>query len=133
MTGGFRTLKRTIGLIVVVLMLVAGASLDVMAQRGRGHGRHDNDRHDNGRHRGWTRGRHRGWEHSRSRHVRDDQWRRWRRREARRDRRDDRRDDRRWRRLRRHRSGNDGWQRREGGLYERRIRAARYARARRGY
>lgn len=114
MKVGFRTLLRAISTLVIVLMLVAGASMEAAAKGQRGRGRRGDD---NGRHLGWTRGRHRGWEHSRSRHVRDDdRWdgRRNRRRsrrlarrerrlerwETRRDRRSDRRD---WRRLRRNR------------------------------
>lgn len=114
MRVGFRTLSRTVCALAVVLMLVAGASVEAAAkgQRGRRWGRDDN-----GRHLGWTRGRHRGWEHSRSRRARGDDWwesrrerrrdrraerRDWRRDrwEARRERRDDRRD---WRRFRRNR------------------------------
>ena len=110
MRVGFRTLLRTVSALAIVLMLVAGASVEAAAKGQRGRGRRGDD---NGRHLGWTRGRHRGWEHSRSRHVRDDNWwenRRDRRRfrraqrrnwwEARRDRRDDRRDRRRFRRNR---------------------------------
>jgi len=127
MRDRFRTLARTISLLAVVFMLVAGASLEALAQ-GRGRGR------DNGRHYGWTRGRHRGWEHSRSRHVRDHGWwddrrdrrreRRRARREWRRERRDDRRD---FRRARRYHSADlnrDGYV----SLYERRLLAARLRR-----
>ncbi|HEY0172086.1 MAG TPA: hypothetical protein VGB98_13770 [Pyrinomonadaceae bacterium] len=97
-----RTLSRTLSTLVVLFVLVLGASLDVLAsQRGRGRS------HNRGRHLGWERGRRVG------QHRRNDNngRRRWRR-EVRRDRREDRRDRRRHRRIERRSSwDNDrSWQ-----------------------
>lgn len=83
-----RTPSRTLSTLVVLFVLVFGASMDVLAsQRGRGRG------HNRGRHLGWERGRRVGH------HRRDDDDRRRWRRLVRRDRRDDRRDRRRHRRF----------------------------------
>lgn len=83
----FRTLTRAISTLVVLFVLVLGASLDAAAQGNSRWGRS----HNRGRHLGWERGRRVG----QFRRNNDDR-RRWRR-FVRRDRRDDRR------MLRRHR------------------------------
>jgi hypothetical protein len=76
-----RTLARALSTLVVLFVLVFGASLDVSAQRrGRDWGRS----HNRGRHLGWERGRRVGQQR------RDDDRSRWRRL-IRRDRRNDRR------------------------------------------
>lgn len=78
-----RTLTRAMSTLVLLFVLVVGASLDVAAQR---RGRNNN----RGNHYGWTRGRRVGQQ-------RHNNW-RWRRHEMRRDRRHDRREHRRERR-----------------------------------
>lgn len=114
-----RTLSRSLSTLVVLLVLVFGASLDVLAsQRGRGRG------HNRGRHLGWERGRRVGH------HRRDnDDRRRWRRL-VRRDRRDDRRDRRRHRRFVRRNSRDDdrSWQRSRFGRSRSDFRSARFTR-----
>ena len=116
MRVGFRTLKRTVCALVIVLMLVAGAGVEALAH---GKGKQRGRRGDQGRHLGWERGRHRGWEHSRSRHVRDNDW--W----------DDRRDRRRERRRERRRFRRSAADLNGDGFvssYERRVFAARLRR-----
>jgi hypothetical protein len=102
MRSRIRTLSRTISTLVVLFVLVFGASLDTFAQGNSRWGRS----HNRGRHLGWTRGRRVGQQ-------RNTNWMRWRRREARRDRRDDRRD---WRRDRRddRRDRRNDWRDRHG-------------------
>lgn len=119
-----RTLSRAISTLVVLLVLVLGASLDVLAsQRGRGRS------HNRGRHLGWERGRRVG------QHRRDnDDRRRWRR-HVRRDRRDDRRDRRRHRRsVRRNSWDNDrSWQRSRFGRSRSDFRARQFTQYRGRY
>jgi hypothetical protein len=67
MRSEIRTLLRAISTLVVLFMLVFGASMEASAQRRRA--RILGTRHDNGRHLGWTRGRHRGWTTSNHRGV----------------------------------------------------------------
>lgn len=55
-----RTLTRAISTLVILAMLVVGASIGASAQ---GHS-HFGRSHNRGRHLGWTNGRHRGWSHS---------------------------------------------------------------------
>jgi hypothetical protein len=103
MQSQFRTLARAISTLVVLFVLVSGASLDTRAQGNSRWGRS----HNRGRHLGWDRGRHRNnstwdWRRARRRDRRVD------RREIRRDRRELRRDRRDWRRDHRHSSyGSD--------------------------
>ncbi|MFL6253435.1 MAG: hypothetical protein ACJ74T_00280 [Pyrinomonadaceae bacterium] len=84
----FRTLTRAISTLVILFVLVCGASMDASAQGNSRWGRS----HNRGRHLGWTRGRRVG------QYRRDDnnndrsRWRRTERRELRSDRRDLRRD-----------------------------------------
>jgi hypothetical protein len=85
-----RTLSRAISTLVVLFVLVAGASLDTFAQGNSRWGRS----HNRGRHLGWTRGRRVGQQN------RTADW-RLRRREIRSDRRELRNDRRDWRRERR--------------------------------
>src|SRR5215208_2401262 len=95
-----RTLSRAISTLVVLLVLVCGASLDTFAQGNSRWGRS----HNRGRHLGWERGRRVG----QNRRNNDNDRRRWRR-FIRRDRRDDRRS---LRRNRRTSWDNDrNWQR----------------------
>jgi hypothetical protein len=94
MRSRIRTLSRAISTLVVLFVLVAGASLDTFAQGNSRWGRS----HNRGRHLGWTRGRRVGQQNNTN-------WLRMRRREQRREIRSDRRElrsDRRdWRRDRR--------------------------------
>lgn len=80
MRDGFRTLKRTVSALVIVLTLIAGAGIEAFAHGKRGK-RH---RHDQGRHIGWERGRRMSVER------RGREWNRRDRRDARRHRRGDR-------------------------------------------
>ena len=57
-----RTLTRALSTLALLFVLVFGASLDVSAQRGKGHKGHNRGRdwgrsHNRGRHLGWERGR----------------------------------------------------------------------------
>jgi hypothetical protein len=88
----FRTLTRAISMLVVLFVLVFGASMEASAQGNSRWGRS----HNRGRHLGWTRGRRVGL----NRRVDDNNRSRWRRM-IRRDRRDDRRTLRRERRYER--------------------------------
>lgn len=79
MRSKIRTLSRAISTLVVLFVLVAGASLDASAQGNSRWGRS----HNRGRHLGWTRGRRVGQQRRVNMRLR---------REVRRDRRDDRRE-----------------------------------------
>lgn len=106
MRSKIRTLSRAISTLVVLFVLVAGASLDASAQGNSRWGRS----HNRGRHLGWTRGRRVGQQ----RRV---DLLRLRRREARRERRDDRRElrrDRRDDRRDRRDDRRDNWRDRHG-------------------
>ena len=81
MRSKIRTLSRAISTLVVLFVLVFGASLDAAAQGNSRWGRS----HNRGRHLGWTRGRRVGQQ-------RNSNWRRWHRRENRREIRSDRRE-----------------------------------------
>jgi hypothetical protein len=81
MRSKIRTLSRAISTLVVLFVLVMGASLDASAQGNSRWGRS----HNRGRHLGWTRGRRVGQQ-------RNNNWTRWRRRENRREIRSDRRE-----------------------------------------
>jgi hypothetical protein len=112
-----RTPTRVLSTLVVLFVLVLGASLDVMAhQRGRGRS------HNRGRHLGWERGRRVG------QHRRDDNDRRRWRRLARRDRRDDRRTLRRNRRFERRSSWDDNRDWRGSRFGRTDFRSARFTR-----
>ncbi|HEX8285763.1 MAG TPA: hypothetical protein VF588_20570 [Pyrinomonadaceae bacterium] len=97
-----RTASRAISTLVVLFVLVLGASLDTLAQGNSRRGRS----HNRGRHLGWERGRRVG------QHRRDNDRSR-RRRIVRRERRQDRRENRRERRIGRRSSwdNNRDWQR----------------------
>ncbi|HEX8561147.1 MAG TPA: hypothetical protein VF668_23845 [Pyrinomonadaceae bacterium] len=103
-----RTAARALSTLVVLFVLVMGASMDVAAQRGRDWGRS----HNRGRHLGWERGRRAGQNRDD-----DDRRSRWRRM-VRRQRRVERRDDRRQRRIER-RSFTSGDRRFYGSNYSR--------------
>jgi hypothetical protein len=81
MRSKIRTLSRAISTLVVLFVLVFGASLDTHAQGNSRWGRS----HNRGNHYGWTRGRRVGQQSNNN-------WRRWRRRENRREIRSDRRE-----------------------------------------
>jgi hypothetical protein len=117
-----RTLTRAISTLVVLFVLVFGASLDAMAQRrGRDWGRS----HNRGRHLGWERGRRVG-QNRRS----GTNWRRL----VRRDRRIERRTLRRQRRFERRSSWDDrNWQRSSFGRERADIRSRRFTQTRGGH
>ena len=94
----FRTLARTISTLVVLFVLVCGASMDASAQGNSRWGRS----HNRGRHLGWERGRRVG----QNRRDDNDDRSRWRR-TIRRERRDERRTLRRHRRIERRTSWNN--------------------------
>lgn len=96
------TLTRAISTLVVLFVLVFGASMDAMAQGNSRYGRS----HNRGRHLGWERGRRVG-HHRRNDNNDRSRWRRLVRRERREDRRDDRREARRQRRTERRTSWNN--------------------------
>ena len=81
MRSKINTLLKAMSTLVVLFVLVVGASLDTFAQGNSRWGRS----HNRGRHLGWTRGRRVGQQ-------RNNNWRRWRRREERREIRSDRRE-----------------------------------------